>query len=284
MSKYKKCLSCEYIPCADFLCKKDELEGGELYVLNECIKQKKIMPCQSITPLHSCCMLCKAAYKTLDIGNEYVPPLLFLTWHCLPDLKASAFLALSAHYRNAIQILRPVIENILVGLYFEKRLNEAEFLAIEDEINQVYDDYNKWADGEYKISEEEWKRITGKSEEEWKRRLGFGFLLEWLFKEGVLTGKGKSRLGEKIQGPLNKYLHPYLEQMEISKCPATTRYDEDRYNEWFGFFQDTVAFVKESIHYNYCITEETADGKEASGYLKNLESLEKRIENTNDKI
>lgn len=282
MSKYKKCLSCEYVPCADFLCKEDELEGGELYVLNECIKQKKIVPSQSITPLYSCCTLCKDVYNTLDIDDGFVPPLLFLTWQCLPDLKASAFLALSAHYRNAIQILRPIMENILVGLYFEKRLNKAG--SLEDEINHVYDDYNKWADDDYKISEEEWKRITGKSEEEWKRRLGFGFLLEWLFKEGVLTGKGKSGLGKKIQGPLNKYLHPYLEQMELSKCPATTRYDADRYNEWFGFFQDVVAFVKESIHYSYYITEETADGKEASGYLKNLEFLEKRIENTNDKI
>jgi hypothetical protein len=42
--EHEKCLSCRHISCADFLYKKDELEGGVLYVLNECIKQKKVVP------------------------------------------------------------------------------------------------------------------------------------------------------------------------------------------------------------------------------------------------
>ncbi len=90
-----------------------------------------------------------------------MPPLLFLTWQCIHDLKASAFLALTAHYRGAIQLLRPVIGNILVGLYFEERLGRA---ISEEEVDQA--DFDKWADDKYRVSEEEWKRVIGKLEEE----------------------------------------------------------------------------------------------------------------------
>lgn len=283
--EHKKCLNCEHIPCADFLCKKDELEGGELYVLNECIKQKKVVPCQPITPLYSCCMLCKAAYKRFIAENNIeegelmvVPPLLELIWQCIYDLKTSAFLALNAHYRGAIQLLRPVIENILVGLYFEERLRRA---ISEEKIDQTWSDFDKWADDKYRISEEEWMSITGKLEEERKRRLSFGFLIEWLNKEDVLTGRGKERF-KKIQGQLNKYLHPYFKHMDIgeekcSKCPATVRYDENRYHEWLEIFQDIIDFIIDSILCYYPTIAETVDAKEAVGYLKILESLEREV-------
>ena len=174
--------------------------------------------------------------------------------------------------------LREVIENILVGLYFEKRLRRE---ISEEEIDQAWIDFNKWADDKYRISEEEWKRVTGKLEEERKRRLSFGFFIEWLNKEDVLTGRGKERF-EKIQGQLNKYLHPYFKHMDIggekcSKCPATTRYDKDRYYEWLEFFQNLIDFVIEMMLCYYPAIAETTDGLEAVGYLKNLESLERGV-------
>ncbi|MCK4734165.1 MAG: hypothetical protein KAT65_17055 [Methanophagales archaeon] len=284
--EHEKCLNCEHIPCANLSLERDELDGGELYILNESIKQKKIVPCQPMTALYSCCMLCQTAYKTLieetniEDGKELLlPPLLFLTWQFIYDLKASAFLALTAHYRTANQILRPVIENILVGLYFEERLRRA---ISEEKIDQAWSDFDKWADDKYRISEEDWKRVTGKlEEEERKRRLSFGFLIEWLNKENVLTGRGKERF-EKIQGQLNKYLHPYFKRMDIgeekcSKCPATTRYDENRYYEWLEFFQNMIDFIIETMLCYYPSIAETADAKEAVGYLKNLEALEKEL-------
>ena len=284
--EHEKCLSCEYIPCANFLCEKGELEGGELYVLNECIKQKKVVPCQPITPLYSCCMLCKTAYKRFIEENKIeegdlmdVPPLLELIWQCIYDLKTSAFLTLNAHYRGANQLLRPLIENVLVGLYFEERLKRAS--ASENEIDQVWSDFDKWAEENYIISEEEWERVTGKLGKKRIRRLSFGFLIEWLKKEDVLTARGKERF-EKIQGQLNKYLHPHFKRMDIgeekcSKCPATTRYDEDRYYAWLDFFQNIIDFIIETMLCYYPTIAETRDGKEAVGYLKNLESLERDL-------
>ncbi len=283
--EHEKCLSCEHIPCADFHCKKDELEGGELYVLNECIKQKKVVPCQPITPLYSCCMLWQTAYKTLiaenkiEEGESIDEPLHELIWQCIYDLKASAFLALSAHYRSANQLLRPVVENILVGLYFKEKLQRA---SSKDEEDQVWTNFYNWAEDKHRISEDEWKRVTGKVEQERKRRLGFGFIIGFFNKEGVLTRKGIERF-EVLQRKLNKYLHPYFQQMDIggkkcSTCPATTRYDENRYYEWLDNFQNILDFIIEVILCDYPTIAEKEEAKEALGYLKSLESLGKELE------
>ncbi|MCD4809755.1 MAG: hypothetical protein K8R17_07640 [Methanosarcinales archaeon] len=278
MNNHEKCLSCEHIPCANLSLKKGELDGGELYVLDECIMQKKVVPCQPITPLYSCCLLCQAARKTLNIEEELVPPLLLLTWQCLYDLKTSAFLALTAHYRGSIQLLRPVIENILTGLYFEERLSRS---TIEDEVEQTWADFDKWGNDQYKISEIEWKKVMSYSEEERKRRLGYGFLIQWLNKEGILRRRGIYKF-DTIQRQLNKYLHPYFEQMDIgtekcSKCPATTRYDENRYYEWLELFQNIITFVIEIIFVYYPSIEKTEEADEAMNHLKDLELLERDL-------
>lgn len=276
--EHDKCLSCENIPCADLHLRKNEFDGGELHVLKESIEKGKITPCQPIAPLYSCCLLCQAARKTLNVEEELVPPLLLLTWQCLYDLKTSAFLALTAHYRGSIQLLRPVIENILTGLYFEERLLRS---TIEDEVEQTWADFDKWGNDQYKISEIEWEKVMSNSEEERKRRLGYGFLIQWLNKEGILRRHGISMF-DRIQGQLNKYLHPYFEKMDIgtekcSKCPATTRYDENRYYEWLELFQNIIAFVIEIIFVYYPSIEKTEEADEAMDHLKDLELFERDL-------
>ncbi|VUT27611.1 MAG: hypothetical protein SYNGOMJ08_00158 [Candidatus Syntrophoarchaeum sp. GoM_oil] len=268
----EKCLNCELIPCANLSLKSDELDGGELYVLNESIKQKKIVPCQPMIALYSCCMLCKTAYKRFVEENKIeeedlmdVPPLLELIWQCIYDLKASAFLALTAHYRGAIQLLRPVIENILVGLYFEEKLQRA---ISEEELDQAWVDFDEWKEGYYKLNGED---------------LDFGNLKKWLEKNDILTEVGKEEFG-KLWGKMGKeYIHPYHQRMDIgeekcSTCPATTRYDENRYYEWLEFFQNLIDFIIEMVLCYYPTIAETADAKEALGYLKNLEGLERDLE------
>ncbi len=268
----EKCLNCEHFPCANLYLKRDDLDGGELYVLTESIKQKKIVPCQPMTPLYSCCMLCKTAYQTWIKENKIeeeelrdVPPLLELVWQCIYDLKTSAFLALNAHYRGAIQLLRPVVENILVGLYFEERLKRA--WPSENEINQAWADFDKWKEGHYKLNGED---------------LDFGNLKKWLVKNDILTDVGKKEFG-RLWGKLGKeYIHPYFPSLDIgeekcSKCPATVRYDENRYYEWLEIFQNIIDFIITATLCYYPTIAKTADAKEALGYLKNLEVLEEEL-------
>jgi len=262
----EKCLNCKHIPCANLFLKKDELDGGELYVLKECvINQKKIVPCQPIMPLYTCCRLWQVAYfalnneidKTKENETIEVLPLLFLIRQCFYDFKASAFLALSAHYRGAIQLLRPTVEMILAALYFEKKIQESS----EEEKNKVCDEFYGWMAGENKLD--------------------FGNLIKRLKNQGAITDEDKKRLG-KVWGQLSEYLHPHFQHTDIgkekcSKCPATVRYDENRYFEWLDPFQNIIDFIIKEILCYYSTITETTDGKEALGYLKNLELLEKEL-------
>jgi len=261
--EHDKCLSCEHIPCANLFSNKDELDGGELYVLYETIAKKQLVPCQPITPLHSCCLLWQTAFKLFDEGKY--SPLLNLMWQCFYDLKTSAFLALTAHYRGAIQLLRPVIENILVGIYFEDLLVRA---TSENEVNQAGADFENWSKGNYKLN--------GKD-------LDFKSLKKWLENNKVITDEGNKNIG-RLWGELGKkYLHPQFGCMDIgdekcSTCPSTTRYDRERYFEWLGIFQDIIDLVIDTMLSYFPTIEETSDAKEALGYLKNLEFLERELE------
>jgi hypothetical protein len=265
-NRHEKCLSCERIRFANFLLKEDEFEGGEFYILNECINQKRVFPCQPMSVIDSCYTLYKAARGTLNIENEIEEgefvelPLLTMVWQCFYDLKA----------------------NLLVGLYFETKLRRASTSEDSKELEQVVPDLDRWREDGYTISEEEWFKITGRQQEERTRRLGFGFLIEWLKREEVITEIGKEILENKTQRVLNKYIHPYFQCMDIgkencSKSPETTRYDGNLYYEWLEIFQNIIYFIIEAILNCYPYVEETEGGKEALGYLKSLEKLEKEL-------
>ena len=65
---------------------------------------------------------------------------------------------------------------------------------------------------------------------------------------------------------------------KCSTCPSTTRYDRERYFEWLGIFQDIIDLVIDTMLSYFPTIEETSDAKEALGYLKNLEFLERELE------
>jgi len=117
MDDDNKCLSCKNSNFGNLHYKIVEPKGGELYVLEESIRQKKILPCQLTPPLDSGFALWKEVFNSLgmnDLIEELnsdeilnISPIVYFTWQSFFDLKASAFLALAAHYRSAIQLLRP---------------------------------------------------------------------------------------------------------------------------------------------------------------------------------
>mgnify|MGYP000333047436 CR=1 FL=1 len=90
-------------------------------------------------------------------------------------LKTSFFLALTAHYRGAVQLLRPVLENALVGLWFQFKLAESE-----KELGRIGEAFWRWLEGKYKIPKfedmaEELKEnlilVDRKATERWKELL-----------------------------------------------------------------------------------------------------------------
>lgn len=281
-AEHKKCLECSHINCANFFWerKENELDGGELFVLNRCIEEKKIVPCQPINPIYSSCLLIQGANESLKelVGEEGASsPMINLLWQCLYDLKASAFLALTAHYRSASQLLRPIIENILVAAYFEERIRSAD---TEDASIKVWKDFTDWTEDEFRVPENIWDATGRQNTKRKNRYLKFGFLVEWLLDHEVLMNKEKI---EKTWRRLNKYLHPNYEHMDVGKekcsiCPATTRFDESRYTEWLDLFQNIIVLGVETLLSYFPESGKTAKGHEGLVFLKNLETLEKDLD------
>jgi len=66
MANDDECLSCKLSNFGNFHSKIAELKGGELYVLEESIRQKKVLPCQPMASLDSGFALWKAVYNSIE--------------------------------------------------------------------------------------------------------------------------------------------------------------------------------------------------------------------------
>lgn len=288
------CLNCDLLTCTKLL-KGEGLEGGELYILKEVTNQKKVFICQLEIPLRSCCLL----INTFLEADGEMDPFLYLVIQCLYDLRTSMFLAITAHYRGAIQLIRPVIETLLVGIYFTIKIEQAQPKEIDDLSSVVLDDlsvisssdidfwlfsvpapnglplvdfidlslavndFNNWTNDVFRISAEEYNEITG-IKVIVPMRLDFRFIKSWLIKNKSIIGRDNQRL-EILEGILNKYIHSYFISMDISNpkcstCPALSRYDKDRYSEWLDMFQNLIELILRKLLNDYfCVLDKEDD-------------------------
>ena len=270
-----------------------ELEGGELHVLEKIIDQRKIFLCQLEIPLQCCCNL----IGTILENDFEMDPFLTLAAQCLYDLRTSAFLAITAHYRGAKQLIRPAIEALLVGFYFQARINKA-LPEIEDQSNIILDDiseispldivfwlcsipnpnglpqansinlfdaandYVDWTEDNFRISAEYYHEITGLPVDS-VMRLDFRFIKQWLIKNKAIAGRDNQRL-ESLEGILNKHIHSYFKYMDISNeecsnCPALCRYNHDQYLQWLDMFQNILEIIIRKLFNEYF---EVAEGND----------------------
>lgn len=270
--EHKKCLRCEHIKCVDLYRDINELEGGELHVLNNLINRKIHLPCELGFLLRPICQL-TASFSELGF------PTFFLYNQCIRDLKASAYLILSSHYRNAIQILRPVLENYLVCLYFDTKWINTK---TEKQFTKTEKDFSKFMKEKYEIPYSEWVLIFPKKKRR-KKKLDHEFCLKWLVKEGVVNTTFMDRVNKKF-GELNKYLHPAFKHMEIHKtdcsaCPATVKYNEKEYKEALKLFQDVGTFILDVLcsHISCFLPEKIKQTEDELGYVLTMKDLEKQI-------
>lgn len=268
----RKCLRCSVVPCVDFYSSGRKLEGGELYILRMMIKKNLHTPCEVGGLIYSLCKLSEPLTKLLAFP-------LFI--QCIRDLKASAFLLLCGHYRSSMQILRPVIENYLAGVYFDNKLVSAQS---EEERKSIQEDLERFCDGKYEIPEEEYLEIYPKQKKR-KKLLDHNFLLRWMTNKKLVSGKTKDKLEKRI-GLLNRYLHPYFPFTEIAKpscpeCPALVNYDEEEYRHCVELFQDVMTDLL-SLIYTYVRSYfpdklQSEEVKEAVTWLQEIEEVEKDI-------
>ena len=231
---YKRnCLNCRNIsPLENLEYRKAELEGGELYVLKESLKKRKVLLCEISAP-----MICISNLWSEIINNtnwEFPPPLLFVSLDCTYDFKASAFLALGARYRNAIQLLRPVLENIIVACYFEERIAASNS---QGEFDQALVEYDQWAGGTRKYKYNKLKNYK-------------------INKQNFLSNDDLKRINNELWNPLSEYLHTNLSKTDTAndnvrnkeyKLPMTTRYDKDNYLKWLDLYQNLSSYHIEKL-------------------------------------
>lgn len=206
----------------------------------------------------------KVAYRSLEKdapikeqdsdGTPIYPPLIYFTWQGFFDLKASAFLALTAHYRSAIQLLRPIIENIIVARYFQEQICHAK------------DDDKEW--------KEKYENFLGWSERE-EHKYGFNKCLASLKSMNIIKNEEEKRLKGELWKKLNKYLHPYMFRWDKGNTPEVVCYNEDSFMEWLDMYQNILSYMIEMLYLYFPEAIKNQEGQSALSCLKEMESLER---------
>ena len=274
-----KCLDCSLSKFGNFSHIENEEKGGELYILKKTIELNKLIPCELSIPLDCCFQLWLAIqnyvqeknleYSSMDdffetpesdkeninliplIGDDdEVPttPLLFFIYPCFSDLKASIFLALSGHYRPAIQLLRPTIENVLVGRCIEEKIKKAAKKKNPiKKIKKGYDEFFQWS-----------------SE---TRILDFNSSMQYLENENIFIEGEGSRLKSEIWMELNKFMHPHLSKWSDNTDPALTQYSITRLEEWIYLYENILTYIMETLYIYYPVLDDMQMANDALDLL-----------------
>jgi hypothetical protein len=146
------------------------------------------------------------------------------------DMKASFYLAMSGHYRQALMIQRSVLENFLYGLYFYA---ETHYFSKDDEDRkQVTKRFRSWIDGGFRKSDE--------------------YLLEIIEKGGLISREENESWG-KLFSNLSQFVHTInktptgmsikYKNFEIKSCYAQVEFDKNKLIEWSEFFQKIIFLI-----------------------------------------
>jgi parallel beta-helix repeat protein len=224
--EFGSCLQCPHIVCINFL-------RHELSILNQPKRPSEgeiYLPCIPGALLSALCDVIGDIDRNL--GET---PLTILLGQVLKDLRCSLFLFWSGHFRNAMQVLRPALENFLAAIYFDYLENGRK-------------EFNKWASEkeEYKISDYltyiEKKAIRPEGREEWEKR-----------REKI----------EELYSSLSEYLHAskYKTLERHATCFEALGIDQEKMDKWFSAFTTVITFVLEYLIeiYRNLLEEKTRD-------------------------
>jgi len=209
----------------------DKLVGGELYVykqlnhsgvLNEELAKHV---CSNGVLLQCACFI---------VGTSYVlNPDNFITIisnEIVRDMKASFYLAMSGHYRQAILIQRCVFENFLYGLYFHTE--DYVFSKSESDQKEIYAKFMAWINGGFRKSAD--------------------YLLD-IIQRGRLISKAEKKAWRTLFKELSQFVHTILKtptgrkikygDVEIEGCYAVVEFNKDSLIEWSRYYQRVLFLV-----------------------------------------
>jgi hypothetical protein len=271
------CAYCSLTNCIDLFRhrrKDGELVGGELYVYKQLSHSLVVSEglarhvCSNGKLLQCACFIVGPAY--VGCPNDYLTRICVET---VRDMKASFYLAMSGHYRQAILIQRCVFENFLYGLYFHTE--DYFFAKSQDERNQVLKKFKAWIDGGFRKSDD--------------------YLLEIIQRGGFITDV-ENKEWHKLFDQLSQFVHTILHtptgktikygNAEVRGCEAVVEFSKDSLIEWSRYYQRVLFLILQKllIIYPFIKTEEAgklalkfirAEFRDARGELNNpyLDSL-----------
>ncbi len=209
----------------------DKLVGGELYVykllnhswvMNEELSKHV---CSNGVLLQCACFIIGTSYVL--VSQDYLTT---ISNEIVRDMKASFYLAMSGHYRQAILIQRCVFENFLYGLYFH---TEDYFFSKNKEDQQdVYSKFMSWINGGFRKSDTD--------------------LLD-IIQRGEIISKAEKKEWRILFNELSQFVHTILktptgqtikyENVEIQGCYAVVEFNKDSLIEWSKYYQRVLFLV-----------------------------------------
>lgn len=164
------------------------------------------------------------------------------------DMKASFYLAMSGHYRQATIIQRCVFENFLYGLYFT--VDYHRFSHSDEDRKIVKENFNSWVSGGFT------KKVSD--------------LLDSIERAAVID-KAEKKGWQILYSDLSKYVHTILHtptgekikygNIEMPDCYAMVEYNKKDLIEWSNFYQRVMFLILHCLLGSYPFIKRLDAGK-----------------------
>ena len=249
-----KCLEC-YIPCINLYRKSRDNEGGELFVLENIVRQreKEITLCQSGVYLQALCLLLHSVGRRKMGASSY---LAIIMGECIRDLKASVFLSYCGHHRQAMQVLRAGFETWIHGVYYQTIYSIHKKQTNQENLKCLEAEFEKW--------------IKGEGER--------GNKLTFLFGTAIVDYH-EMRKYRKLYDKLSKYIHSLKETPigksirnkcddELWPCPASAHFDQKEFMVWYTDYQRVVNFMVRALLHFFPYIPKNKDGREGLAWIR----------------
>ena len=196
--------------------------------------------------------------------NESLPDdhLANISLEIVRDMKASFFLAMSGHYRQAILIQRCVFENFLYGLFFHSE----RYYFRNANIENVDKAFKSWANGEH-------------------NKKSISYLLEIIERDGLISSE-ESKKWKDMYAQLSRFVHTILHTPIGQKikyggamgkefsflcedlCEAEVEFNKENLIEWSNYFQQILFLVLYKLIILYPLVKKEEAGRLALSYLR----------------
>lgn len=228
------CAYCEEINCINLFNHETDadLVGGELFLYKQLSHQ--MMENEDLS-LHICSngRLLECACFIISTLNDLFPDdyLIIISNEFVRDMKASFYLAMSGHNRQAILIQRCVFENFLYGLYFSTEYYK--FSKNDEDRKGLKKKFDSWMNGGFRKTE--------------------SYLIE-IIQRGGRISKEETKLWGTLFKNLSQFVHTiqktptgkaikYGKDIEIKSCYSVVEFNKDELIEWSKYYQQVFFLI-----------------------------------------